>query len=74
MARPLAGRKELDELTTNVRKAAALKAALELDVFSRIAEENFSLPAFCRVTATLTPSDDSDISSRKRATESCATT
>lgn len=50
MARPLSGRKELDELTTNVRKAAALKAALELDVFSRIAEGNFSLPAFCRAT------------------------
>lgn len=50
MARPLSGRKDLDELTTNVRKAAALKAALELDVFSRIAEGNFSLPAFCRVT------------------------
>src|SRR6476620_4352934 len=50
MARPLAGRKELDELTTSVRKAAALKAALELDVFSRIAEGNFSLPAFSRVT------------------------
>lgn len=50
MARPLTGRKELDELTTNVRKAAALKAGLELDVFSRIAEGNFSLPAFCRVT------------------------
>ncbi len=50
MARLLAGRKDLDELTTNVRKAAALKAALELDVFSRIAEGNFSLPAFARVT------------------------
>jgi hypothetical protein len=50
MARPLAGRKDLDELTTSVRKVAALKAALELDVFSRIAEGNYSLPAFCRVT------------------------
>lgn len=50
MARPLAGRKELDELTTGVRKAAALKAALELEVFSRIAEGNYSLPAFSRVT------------------------
>ncbi len=50
MARLLTGRKELDELTTNVRKAAALRAALELDVFSRIAEGNYSLPAFCRVT------------------------
>lgn len=50
MPRLLSGRKDLDELTTNVRKAAALKAALELDVFSRIAEGNFSLPAFCRVT------------------------
>ncbi len=50
MARPLSGRKDLDELTTNVRKAAALKAAIELDVFSRIAEGNHSLPAFCRAT------------------------
>lgn len=50
MARLLTGRKELDELTTNVRKAAALKAGLELEVFGRIAEGNFSLPAFCRVT------------------------
>lgn len=50
MPRPLTGRKDLDELTTSVRKAAALKAAIELDVFSRIAEGNFSLPAFARVT------------------------
>lgn len=50
MARLLTGRKDLDELTTSVRKAAALKAALELDVFTHIAAENFSLPAFCRVT------------------------
>ncbi|MCC7162839.1 MAG: hypothetical protein IT331_10135 [Anaerolineae bacterium] len=50
MARPLTGRKDLDELTTSVRKAAALKAAIELDIFSRIAEGNYSLPAFCRVT------------------------
>lgn len=50
MPRPLSGRKDLDELTTGVRKAAALKAAIELDIFSRIAEGNFSLPAFVRVT------------------------
>ena len=50
MARPLTGRKDLDEVTTNVRKAAALKAALELEVFTRIADGNFSLPAFARVT------------------------
>ncbi|HZQ06413.1 MAG TPA: methyltransferase dimerization domain-containing protein [Anaerolineae bacterium] len=50
MPRPLTGRNTLDELTTSVRKAAALKAALELDVFSRIAEGNRSLPAFCRAT------------------------
>lgn len=50
MARPLTGRTHLDELTHGVRKTAAMKAALELDVFSRIAEGNRSLPAFCRVT------------------------
>lgn len=50
MARLLAGKAPLDEVTMNLRKAAALKAALELDVFSRIAEGNRSLPAFCRVT------------------------
>src|SRR5581483_840846 len=50
MPRPLTGRNTLDELTTSVRKAAALKAALELDVFSRIAEGNRSLPAFCRAS------------------------
>lgn len=50
MPRPLTGRKDLDELTTHVRKAAALKAGLELDVFTRIAEGNHSLPAFCRAT------------------------
>lgn len=50
MARLLSGRKELDELTTSVRKAAALQAGIELEVFTRIAEGNFSLPAFSRVT------------------------
>lgn len=50
MPKLLSGRKDLDELTTNVRKAAALKAALELDVFSRIAEGQRSLPAFTRAT------------------------
>lgn len=50
MARLLTGRKDLDELTTSVRKAAALKAALELEVFTHLAQGNFSLPAFCRVT------------------------
>lgn len=50
MARPLSGRSVLDDLTTNLRKAGAIKAALELDVFSRIAEGNHSLPAFRRAT------------------------
>jgi hypothetical protein len=50
MARPLSGRTLLDDLTVSVRKAAALKAGLELNVFTRIAEGNRSLPAFCRAS------------------------
>ncbi len=50
MAKLLTGRAPLDDVTMNLRKAAALKAALELDVFSRLAEGHRSLPAFCRAT------------------------
>lgn len=49
-AKLLTGRAGLDELTVGVRKAAALKAALELEVFTRIAEGHRSLPAFRRAT------------------------
>jgi Dimerisation domain/O-methyltransferase domain len=35
----------LDEMVRGARRAAAFKAALELDIFSRIAEGNRSLPA-----------------------------
>lgn len=50
MPRPLSGRTHLDELTMSIRRVAAVKAALELDVFSHIDKGNRSLPAFCRVT------------------------
>ena len=50
MARPLSGRTHLDELTTALRRVAAVKAALELDVFTHIEKDNRSLPAFCRAT------------------------
>lgn len=50
MPRPLAGRTLLDELTTAARRVAAVKAALELEVFTHIANDNRSLPAFCRAT------------------------
>ncbi len=50
MARPLTGRTQLDELTTAIRRVAAVKAALELDVFTHIDNGNRSLPAFCRAT------------------------
>jgi hypothetical protein len=43
-------RTPLDEYVRGVRKAAALKAALELDLFTRIAEGNWSLPALLRVS------------------------
>jgi hypothetical protein len=50
MPRPLSGRTPLDELTTAIRRVAAVKAALELDVFTYIENGNRSLPAFCRAT------------------------
>ncbi|MBI4674924.1 MAG: hypothetical protein HY741_25060 [Chloroflexi bacterium] len=50
MPRPLSGKTPLDELTNSIRRVAAVKAALELDVFSHIDKGNRSLPAFCRVT------------------------
>ncbi|MCG3139973.1 MAG: 3-hydroxy-5-methyl-1-naphthoate 3-O-methyltransferase [Anaerolineae bacterium] len=50
MPRPLSGRAPLDELTTALRRVAAVKAALELEVFTQIANDNRSLPAFCRAT------------------------
>ena len=43
-------RESLDELTDSVRKAAALKAALELEIFTRISEGHRSLPALLRST------------------------
>ena len=43
-------RTPLDEFVRGVRRAAALKAALELEIFTRIAEGNRSLPALLRVT------------------------
>ncbi len=50
MPRPLSGRTHLDELTSSIRRVAAVKAALELDVFTHIDKGNRSLPAFCRAT------------------------
>lgn len=50
MARSLSGRTHLNELTTALRRVAAVKAALELDVFTQIEQGNRSLPAFCRAT------------------------
>lgn len=50
MARLLSGRTHLDDLTTGLRRVAAVKAALELDVFTHIDNGNRSLPAFCRAT------------------------
>lgn len=50
MPKPLSSRTFLDDLTIGVRKAAAIKAALELEVFTRIAEGNSSLPAFRKST------------------------
>lgn len=41
-------RDSLDELVRGAQRAALLKAALELDVFSRIAEGNRTLPALTR--------------------------
>src|ERR687886_805966 len=43
-------REFLDEFVAGARKAAALKAALELEVFTRIAEGHRSLPAFLRAS------------------------
>src|ERR687886_1130972 len=43
-------REFLDEFLRGARRAAALKAALELEVFTRIAEGHRSLPAFLRAT------------------------
>jgi hypothetical protein len=43
-------RDSLDEFIHGARQAAALKAAVELEVFTRIAEGHRSLPAFLRVT------------------------
>ncbi len=43
-------RRMLDELVRGMRQAAVLKAAIELEVFTRIAEGNRSLPAFLRIT------------------------
>jgi Dimerisation domain/O-methyltransferase domain len=40
----------LDELVRGARRAAALKAGLELDVFTRIAEGSRSLPALLRAS------------------------
>lgn len=50
MAKLLTGRASFDDLALNVRKAAALKAALELDVFTKISDGHRSLPAFCRAS------------------------
>lgn len=43
-------REALDEFVRATRRAAALKAALELDLFTRVAEGYRSLPALLRVT------------------------
>jgi hypothetical protein len=43
-------RNALDDFVRGLRRAAALKAALELEVFTRIAEGNRSLPAFLKST------------------------
>jgi O-methyltransferase/methyltransferase family protein len=43
-------RTPLDEFVRGVRKGAALKAALELEIFTRIAEGHRSLPALLRVS------------------------
>src|SRR5512135_1296860 len=50
MARPVSGRSPLDDLVLAANKTAVLKAALELEVFTRIAEGNRSLPALLRAT------------------------
>ncbi len=46
----LPNRSALDDLLRGARMAAALKAALELDIFTRIAEGNRSLPALIRAS------------------------
>ncbi len=43
-------RRALDEIVRGMRQAAALKTALDLDLFTRIAEGNHSLPAILRAT------------------------
>ncbi len=43
-------RTALDEFVRGARKASALKTALELEIFTRIAEGHRSLPALLRVT------------------------
>src|SRR5512140_1812646 len=41
-------RRTLDDLVRGMRQAAALKAALDLELFTKIAEGNRSLPALLR--------------------------
>ncbi|MGB8648980.1 MAG: methyltransferase [Anaerolineae bacterium] len=43
-------RSTLDEVVRGIRQAAALKAALELELFTRIAEGHHSLPALLRAS------------------------